>query len=77
MSWCQRCLTDHAGLCLDERRRLEFGSTLGASRAAASHRCPYCGVDGRQCPVRQVGRDRCNMFGLTRSFAGRVARGGP
>lgn len=47
MPWCEHCLTDHSGLCLDERRRREFARAL----TGRSDACPYCGVDGPLCPV--------------------------
>ncbi len=30
MRWCERCLADHEGLCLDEDRRIDFSKALGA-----------------------------------------------
>lgn len=30
MRWCERCLSDHEGLCLDEDRRIDFSKALGA-----------------------------------------------
>jgi hypothetical protein len=72
MSWCHHCLTDHAGLCLDERRRLEFRMTLRATVATSGEPCPYCGVDGEQCPIRHVERARCGPvppFALSPDFS--------
>lgn len=52
MAWCEQCLLDHTGPCLDERRRRDFAQAL----AQRSRACPYCGVDGPVCPVAPLGR---------------------
>lgn len=61
MSWCERCLTDHVGLCLDERRRLSLGRLLAGSPVTNLRACPYCGVDGEHCPVLDVRRRVCGV----------------
>ncbi|MFQ5703989.1 MAG: hypothetical protein ACE5HT_08205 [Gemmatimonadales bacterium] len=30
MKWCERCLSDHEGLCLDEHMRLDLSEALEA-----------------------------------------------
>lgn len=68
MSFCNHCLTDHAGLCLDEQRRRELLRILQGRSTA----CPYCGVDGTLCPV--LAAPRAGLKGAARECSIAAAR---
>jgi hypothetical protein len=51
MTWCNECLSNHEGPCLDERKRLELRGVLDGLLGKKVHICPYCGVEEPFCPV--------------------------
>jgi hypothetical protein len=50
MSWCDRCLSNHDGPCLEERKRLEVQLQLAAYRGDGTESCPFCGGRGSGGP---------------------------
>lgn len=55
MGWCNGCLVDHEGPCIDERRRRELRGALDGLLGKGARVCPYCGVEEPFCPVLAPG----------------------
>ncbi len=52
MPWCNHCLVNHDGPCLDERKRQEVMGALDGLLGNEVRMCLTCGVEEPFCPVQ-------------------------
>jgi hypothetical protein len=52
MAWCNHCLSNHDGPCLDERMRHDVMGALDGLLGSEARTCPTCGVEEPFCPVQ-------------------------
>ena len=50
MTWCDNCLSDHSGACIEDAKRLEVLSELAAFLSHGRQPCPFCGGRGSGGP---------------------------